>query len=65
MTEVKLVACAKGHRSTVPVDAVMTETASAHRCPVCGGGVNRANYETTTENKEVPFVGKSAWEKLF
>jgi hypothetical protein len=65
MTEVKLVACENGHRSTVPVDAIMTDTASTYSCPVCGMGVNRTNYETVPEQKVVPFVGKSEWEKLW
>lgn len=52
MTEVKLVACANGHRSTMPVDALETEAGSTHSCPVCGLGVTRRNFETTEEKKE-------------
>lgn len=63
MTDVKLVACANGHRSTVPVDAVMTATASTFRCPACGLGVTRQNFETVPEKKAIPYVGKSTWEK--
>jgi predicted RNA-binding Zn-ribbon protein involved in translation (DUF1610 family) len=51
MTEVKLVACANGHRSTVPANAVMTETASSYRCPSCGLGVTRLNFERVPEKK--------------
>lgn len=54
MTQVKLVACANGHRSTVPVDAIMTAEASTYRCPVCGLGVTRANFENVPEKREPP-----------
>lgn len=63
MTEVKLVACSEGHRSTVPADAVMTDEASTFRCPTCGLGVTRNNFETVPEKKAERFVPKSAWEK--
>lgn len=63
MSEVKLVSCANGHRSTVPVDAVMTDEASTFRCPACGLGVTRKNFETVPETKAATYKPKSSWEK--
>ncbi|MCK1583243.1 hypothetical protein IVB03_27695 [Bradyrhizobium sp. 168] len=63
MTDVELVSCSKGHRSTVPVDAIMTDEASTFRCPTCALGVTRKNFETVPETKAVAFKPKTAWEK--
>lgn len=52
MTNVKLVSCANGHRSTVPHDAIEFDLASTHTCPVCGLGVTRKNFETVPEKRE-------------
>jgi hypothetical protein len=52
MSEIKLVACANGHRNTMPAEALETEAGSTYTCPVCGLGVTRHNFKTTEEKTD-------------
>lgn len=60
----ELTVCVNGHRSTVPSDAIRSQSAATYSCPVCGKGVPSNEGRITGCINEVEEAACLIWVEL-